>query len=180
MNLTGKQLAEQGIITNIGGDSIQQVGVDLQLIKVERLFGIGLIPKEGKTKLTKYLDIPREELIIGVEEIETDQGTESIPIESTGWKLNPGTYSITFNQGCKVPNNQMLLIRQRSSLARNGSWIHSSVFDPGFQTERIGTVMIITQPIEIEYEARIAQAYTHECNTVENLYDGQYQKDLQR
>lgn len=176
MNLTGKQLAEQDVITNVGEDCIAQHGIDLELIKVERMFGMGLVPKKGKTRLVKYSEVIVESLIVGVETIDS----VDLPIESAGWKLLPGTYAVTFKQGCKIPADQMLLIRQRSSLLRNGTFLHSSVFDAGFETNTIGTVIVVTHPIEIEYEARIAQIYAHESNIVENLYDGQFQKDLQR
>lgn len=176
MNLTGKQLVEEGIITNVGEDCIAQHGVDLELIKVERMFGIGFIPKKGKTRLVKYLEVEVQSLIAGVEKID---GVD-VPIETSGWKLSPGTYSVTFVQGCNIPADQMLLIRQRSSLLRNGSSLHSSVFDAGFKTDAIGTVFTVNHPIEIEYGARIAQIYAHKSNIVENLYDGQFQKDSQR
>jgi dUTP pyrophosphatase len=96
------------------------------------------------------------------------------------WYLEPGAYEVTLSQGCKVPADKFLLIRQRSSLLRNGAILHSSVFDAGFETTSIGTVMFIQTPICIEYEARIAQIYAHDSNIVENLYNGQWQGDKQR
>lgn len=174
--ITGKQLIEQGIITNATEDLIAQVGVDLELIKVERLFGWGFIPKKGKTKLVKYKEVDPEVIIIDVETVDH----VDVPIEGIGWQLSPGAYQVTFKQGCKIPSDKVLFIRQRSSLLRNGCVLHSSVFDPGFETENIGNIIIVNQPIQIEKEARIAQVYSHNCNTVENLYDGQFQNDKQR
>ena len=43
----------------------------------------------------------------------------------------------------------------------------------------IGTVMIVTERIFIEKDARIAQMYFHE-NKEGELYDGQFQNDKQR
>lgn len=168
MNLTGKQLVEQGIITNVEPENIAQHGVDLNLVKVERLIGTGFIPVEGKTKLVKYLEVEMELLINGVNAF-------AEPTYVSGWRLAPGTYSVSFHQGCQIPADKMCLIRQRSSLLRNGTLLHSSVFDAGFKTDRIGTIIVVTQPIEIEYKARIAQIYSHNSNIVENLYNGQYQ-----
>ena len=71
------------------------------------------------------------------------------------------------------------MVRQRSSLLRNGAIIASSIFDPGFKTDNIGTVMIVTKDIFIEKDARIAQMYFHE-NSEGELYDGQFQNDKQR
>lgn len=169
-NLNGKQIVEQGIITKVVNEEcIQQVGVDLELIEVRQILGMGLIPKEGKTRLpsttlVELVDVPNP----------NDDKT------SKGWLLHPGAYDITLKQGCKIPANQRLKIVQRSSALRNGTILASSMFDPGFQTENIGTVMIVHAPLYIHYEARVAQAYTSEVNTVENLYNGQWQNDKQR
>lgn len=158
--LNGREMIDRGIIFgNLEEENISQHGIDLCLIKVERLSEIGRILKKGKTILPKYIEIE--------------------PLYDT-WFLGPGSYNITFEQGCKVPNDQMLLIRQRSSLLRNGGMLHSSVFDAGFETQNIGTVMVLSHPIEIEVGARIAQIYNHECTPVENLYNGQFQNDKQR
>lgn len=99
-----------------------------------------------------------------------------------GWLLYEGVYDITFYEGCTIPNNYVGLIRQRSSMLRNGTVLHSSVFDPGFETEFMGTVMVVNETIFIEEGARVAQIYFHECEPVEdeNLYNGQWQGDIQR
>lgn len=159
--ITGKELVEQGIITGeIGQDNIAQHGVDLNVIEFQSMFGVGLIPKQGKTELVKYLTVePNSDGLV---------------------HLKPGAYNVTFEQGCKIPADKMLLIRQRSSLLRNGAILHSSVFDAGFQTENIGSVLVVTHPIAIQLGARIAQIYAHDSNVVENLYNGQFQGDKQR
>ena len=157
--LNGKEMVSRGIITHVPLDNVQQHGIDLNLIEVQRLRGCGLIPKEGKTQLPEYVTID--------------------PIDGV-WHLHPGVYSITFEQGCRIPKDTMLLIRQRSSLLRNGGILHSSVFDAGFETSYIGTVMVLHHEVKIEVGARIAQIYNHDCLPVENLYNGQWQNDKQR
>jgi deoxycytidine triphosphate deaminase len=97
----------------------------------------------------------------------------------TGWLLYKGVYDITFNEGCKLPANRVAFIKQRSSLYRNGTIINSPVFDPGFETEFMGTLMYVHETIFIEENARVAQIYFHECEPAE-LYDGQWQGDKQR
>ena len=169
--LNGVALVNEGIITGpIADENVQQHGVDLNLIKVEAMLGSGIIPKDGKTQLVAYEEMP----------LLFTYGKESESKKTDYWLLKPGTYSVTFEQGCKIPFDKMLLIRQRSSLLRNGTILHSSVFDAGFETDNIGTVICVTVPIQIEYGARIAQIYGHHCTEVTNLYDGQFQKDKQR
>lgn len=157
-----KELVDKGIVTGpILEKNVQMHGVDLNLIAVKRVLGGGHIPLLGKTVLGSYEDVP---VVDGV------------------WKLDPGVYDITFAQGCNIPNDIMMLIRQRSSLLRNGTFLHSSVFDAGFETEQMGTVMTVQLPITIEEGARVAQIYSHQGTPVgeDRLYTGQWQGDKQR
>lgn len=164
-NLTGKQLVELEIITGpITEENIAQHGVDLELDSISLITGSGFIPKKGKTVLAE------RQLIHPVEK------SEGVLV----WDLDPGMYDIVFRQGCKIPPNQRLEIVQRSSLLRNGSILRSSVFDAGFETDQIGTVLYIHNPIVIEVGARVAQIVAIESNEVSNLYNGQFQRDQQR
>lgn len=116
-------------------------------------------------------------------ELTTYTPVETINLDGVaGWLLYPGVYDITFWEGCKIPSNYVGLIRQRSSMLRNGTVLHSSVFDPGFETDFMGTVMVVNETIFIEDSARVAQIYFHICEEVdkENLYNGQWQQDKQR
>ena len=153
-----------------------QIGFDLSLKQVNQIgnpngkdgvyreFKIGKVLKD-RTDLTTYTPYP----LISLD-------------GAHGWLLYPGVYDITFNEGCKIPSNRVGLIRQRSSMLRNGTVLHSSVFDPGFETSFMGTVMVVNETIFIEENARVAQIYFHECVPVseENLYTGQWQGDAQR
>jgi deoxycytidine triphosphate deaminase len=149
-----------------------QVGYDLTLKAVNKvgyriganMYGQGEIGKvlKDKTKLTTYTPLDKIQLD-GV----------------TGWLLHPGTFDITFWEGCKIPDNRVAFIKQRSSLWRNGTLINSPVFDPGFETDNMGTIMLVTEVIFIEEDARVAQIYFHECDPAEK-YDGQWQNDKQR
>lgn len=146
-----------------------QIGYDLSLREVNQIgnqrdlkgYKIGKVLKD-KTNLTNYTPID----VINLD-------------ETTGWLLHEGTYDITFNEGCNIPANYVGLIRQRSSLLRNGTVLHSSVFDPGFETEFMGTLLYVHEPLFIEKDARVAQIYFHECEAADK-YDGQWQNDKQR
>lgn len=168
--LNSRELIHRKIVTGpIDDDMIAQVGVDLRVIRIEQIFGGGVIPQQGKTHL-------------GKKEVVKPQSGKEIELENAVWVLTPGVYDVTFDQGCDIPSDIALLIRQRSSLLRNGTILHSSVFDPGFKTDNIGTVIVVNSPIVIEYKARIAQIYGYVCSEVssDDLYDGQYQGDKQR
>lgn len=172
--LNAEQIIEQNLLKleNTKGKSAQ-VGYDVTLKAVQKVgnrmtgtpvytdIKIGKVLKD-KTELTNYTPITPTNL----------DG-------NLGWLLYPGTYDVTFNEGCKIPNNRVAFIKQRSSLYRNGTIINSPVFDPGFETENMGTIMFVNEPIFIEMDARVAQIYFHTCEPAEE-YNGQWQHDKQR
>jgi len=175
--LNADQIVEQGLLKlEQSKGKKAQVGYDLSLKEVNKIGSlagsniwqegdvIGKVLKD-KTQLVSY------------------HPANKINLDGkTGWLLYAGAYDITFWEGCKIPSNLVGLIRQRSSMLRNGTVLHSSVFDPGFETEFMGTVMVVNEPIFIEEDARVAQIYFHYCDEVgeENLYNGQWQGDSQR
>lgn len=171
MTPTGRQLIEHGVIIgNIPEENIQQIGVDLNVIKIERIdtsIGCGKIPVSGKTITAHYVEMNSD----------VYDGETGLLMDKKEWGLTPGVYAVTFEQGCNVPENGYILIRQRSSLLRNGSMLHSSVFDPGYHAPNITSMLYVHEKIIIEYGARIAQVYLHSCNKVEekDLYNGQWQ-----
>jgi len=171
--LNAEQILEQGLIkTEFSKGKPAQVGYDLSAKSINAIGkdefnsrpNIGMVLKD-KTILNNYTPVETKR-IDGVE----------------GWLLYPGAYDITFHEGCKIAANRVGMIRQRSSLLRNGAIIASSIFDPGFETDNMGTIMIVTATIFIEQDARVGQMYFHECDGVaeENLYNGQWQNDKQR
>ena len=175
--LNAQQILQEGLLKldNAKGKPAQ-VGYDVTLKAVNKIGDINASYKEmgdgtslrigkvlkNKTELTNYSTIETMNL----------DGVE-------GWLLYPGTYDLVFNEGCNIPDNRVAFIKQRSSLWRNGALINSPVFDPGFQTDNMGTTMLVTETIFIERDARVAQIYFHECEPAEK-YDGQWQNDKQR
>ena len=166
--LNSDQIVEKGLLKlEQSKGKKAQVGYDLSLQTVKQIRAnpqdkIGVVLKNS-TSLAGYSDI---------EKVQLDG--------NMGWLLYPGTYEITFWEGCKLPADYVGFIRQRSSLLRNGTVIHSSVFDPGFETQFMGCVMRVNETIFIEEDARVGQIYFHECVEVAELYDGQWQGDKQR
>jgi len=158
--LNAKEILEEGlIILDKAQGKPAQVGYDLSIKSISKLKGGGKILKD-KTVVNELEEVAYNGF-------------------DNGWWISPGTYDVMCNEGCNIPANRTAMVRQRSSLLRNGAIIASSIFDPGFKTDNIGTVMIVTERIFIEKNARIAQMYFHENNEGE-LYDGQFQNDKQR
>jgi len=152
---------------NEGELALTQHGCDLHLLAAVCVDAGGHIPQEGNTIIPQYspMKVNKEVSERGILHFERGRA-----------------YSVMFEEGCQVPNNAMLLIRQRSSLLRIGGVITSSLFDAGFKTANIGTVMIAHADFSLEVGARIAQIYGHSSPEVAeaDLYSGQYQEDKQR
>jgi deoxycytidine triphosphate deaminase len=172
--LNANQIIEKGLLKlEHSKGKKAQIGYDLSLKEVNKIgnsSGFGFV---GESRVGKVLKDKTE--------LTTYNKVEKLNLDAKhGWLLHPGVYDITFWEGCTIPSNYVGLIRQRSSMLRNGTVLHSSVFDPGFETEFMGTVMVVNEPIFVEEDARVAQIYFHECDPVEELYDGQWQNDKQR
>lgn len=138
-----------------------QVGYDLTLKGVKKI--IGGVVMQDKTAVNDYIEIAPS-------------------INNDGkflYKLSPGTYSLTFDQGITLPADKTAFIRHRSSVLRCGGIITSGVYDPGFSVDEMGAVLLATESIIIEKGARVAQIIIFENNPAE-LYNGQWmrEKDL--
>jgi len=174
--LNAEQIIEQGLLKleNTKGKTAQ-VGYDLSLKSVQKVgnkIGGGVYNLSKGSKIGKVLKDKTE--------LTTYTPLNTIKLDGAeGWLLYEGIYDVTFNEGCKIPNNRVAFIKQRSSLYRNGAIINSPVFDPGFETENMGTILYVYETIFIEQDARVAQIYFHKCDSAEE-YNGQWQGDKQR
>ena len=174
--LNAKQIIDEGLLLleNAKGKPAQ-VGYDLSLKAVQK---VGNRISGGVYNLSRGGKIGK--VLKSKTELTTYTPLDTIQLEgNTGWLLHEGIYDVTFNEGCKIPENRVAFIKQRSSLYRNGAIINSPVFDPGFETEFMGTLLYVHEPLFIEKDARVAQIYFHECEPAEK-YDGQWQNDKQR
>jgi deoxycytidine triphosphate deaminase len=145
---------EQLLQTN-GKGAKAQVGYDLTLKEVKQIIGGTVL--SDKTEVLPYLQVPTF-------------GKDG----KTIYTLSPGSYSLTFEQGIKLPTNKTAFIRHRSSIVRCGGIITSGIFDPGFEVDEMGAVLVVTRPLNIEVGARVAQVYVFENNEAD-AYSGQWQ-----
>jgi dUTP pyrophosphatase len=139
--LNGKEIADNGWISNFDFEFIQQHGIDLRVNSIlapdhEKW---GKIPIEGKATPLEYKPI-------------------NIVMAYNGWILDPGYFAVEFMEGVKIPNDKMMMLVQRSSLGRCGASLHSGLFDAGFHTENIGAFISVHHRLIIEYHSRLAQA----------------------
>lgn len=155
----GRWLYDNKIVTNLSQDQeklekqIQQIGIDLTVAQIYRVDGVPEVSFFDKK-------LPKPHLV-NLQKSNDDKLDH--------WHLNRGWYEVVFNEGCKIPSDLALLIRQRSTLLRSGVILHSSVFDPGYECDNIGTVIHVRnqQGIVIYPGARLAQIYAHPCMKVQ-------------
>jgi len=153
-----------------------QVGYDLSLKAVQK---VGTSIANNPYNVTKDGKIGK--ILKDKTELTTYTPVDTINLDGVeGWLLYKGVYDITFWEGCKIPSNRTAFIKQRSSLYRNGAIINSPVFDPGFETDNMGTLLYVFETIFIEKDARVAQIYFHPSNNTDVMYNGQWQNDKQR
>lgn len=133
-----------------------QVGYDLTLKNVSKVQG-GLVLKD-KTIVNDYQPV-----------MPTLNGYGQYM-----YHLEPGVYSLTFDQGCQLDETHTAFIRHRSSVLRCGGVITSGVYDPGFTVEEMGAILVLGEKMVVEKGARVAQIVIMENATAE-LYDGQWQ-----
>lgn len=181
MQLTGKEIVNENIITGYVPEAVQQQGIDLRLMEV-REFGhmedsvfaknfhfdnIGYIPAEGKTKLPASR--PYEMIIHPI-------------TGAKGWKLHPGYYEIIFDEGCNIPNDRVMVFITRSSGVRCGVEVVCGQFDAGFNTDHMGCFLCVYEETFIEQHARLAQTRITKSAPVDSdkIYNGQWQGDKQR
>lgn len=152
--LNNADQVEQLLQTN-GKGAKAQVGYDLTLKEVKQIKGGSVLT--DRTIVADYGELHTY-----------DKAGRTVYI------LDPGSYSLTFEQGIKLPSNKTAFIRHRSSILRCGATITSGVYDPGFEVGEMGGVLIATQRITIEKGARVAQIVIFD-NSEAELYDGQFQ-----
>jgi len=147
-----------------------QAGIDLSVYKIEKVGpvtnNVPLILKD-KTIIDKSLYVQ----MLTESTVQMEDGSIT-----SGWLLAPGVYSVSFNEGIKVPADCMAKITHRSSLYRIGNIIESPWWDPGFECENMNTTLIVNTPMFIEPNARLAQIVFYRMEKkAEELYNGQWQ-----
>jgi len=158
MTLTGKEIQDRQIITEVINEDIQiqPCGIDLTVASIESYASSG--------------------------EIDFDNSKRKLPrMELTGrfgdtWKLSPGAYLVTFKEVVNVPPDCMGLARPRSTLLRLGATVETSIWDPGYKGRSQSMLVVHNRNgITIHPSARLVQMVFLPLNKVaEKLYTGIY------
>lgn len=147
-----------------------QCGVDLSVRSVSKFATMGFTLKDKTFAALAGKKVEKTSIL-------TPNGKET-----TGYKLEPGTYEIELNEGCKLGPNDTAMIIVRSSLNRCGVSVYSGLYDPGFNTQdgdKISPMHLrvtVDNPYGffLEENARVAQIVIFENEDTE-MYLGQWQ-----
>ena len=160
MLLTGHQVFQYMEMNGTNYHKVNQVGIDLSVKKIEKIIG-GVLVFQEKTIVdpSLFIEIPLTSI----------EGRQM-------WRLERGAYALTFNEGVTIPSHATGFITSRSSIYRGGAHINSPMWDPGFTTREMGTTLMLeSETIFIEENARVCQFYMMTNPIPQDLYDGQFQ-----
>ena len=161
MILTTKKVEAHGIINNMRDASVQkqQAGFDLTLESIYEFASGGAVDFDNKER--KIADCKKIEF-------------------TNGWaELKKGSYKITLNERFKVPADAAGLCLTRTTMIRNGAYLITGLWDPGFEG-KVEMLLVVDNPfgIKLKEHARVGQIYFLRMESAaEKLYEGIY-KDL--
>jgi dUTP pyrophosphatase len=136
---------------------LQTNGFDLSLRSISRLTSCGRLALDNNNRIVSTQQ-------------KVDFGPDGII------HLEPGSYSITYNEIVHLPKDIMALGLSRSSLLRCGSSLHTAVWDAGY-SGRSESLLVVHNPLgqHLEKDARILQLVFSRLTGISHGYDGAYQ-----
>ncbi|MHA1629494.1 MAG: deoxyuridine 5'-triphosphate nucleotidohydrolase [Candidatus Heimdallarchaeota archaeon] len=136
---------------------VQVNGFDLTVKEVFLLKGEGVIDFDNSKRiLPEYEPVPL--------------------IDNDYWSLPAGSYVIRYNEIVSVPLDALGIIQPRSTLLRMGGTIVGAWWDAGYSGRGQG-LMILTRPVKIYKNARVAQIVFLRTKKVTKGYQGTYQNE---
>lgn len=152
MIINPKYICEKNILTNTSEECIQQNGIDLRIMTIEKL----------------HLNWDNECTL----ERRSHTGRAPFLPWNTKPLLLPGIYDITFMEAIEIPNGMCAQIITRSTINRGGNFITAGLYDAGYKWV-LGCMLHVHVPLRLEYWVRLAQIIFHEAQEW-GLYEGIY------
>ncbi|MGD2201687.1 MAG: deoxyuridine 5'-triphosphate nucleotidohydrolase, partial [Candidatus Bathyarchaeota archaeon] len=100
------------------------------------------------------------------------------PDEGGWYSLEPGCYTIVYNETVRIPLDIVAMARSRSTVLRSGASVETAVWDPGYQG-RSSSLLVVYNPhgIRLKRDARVVQLVFIDIEEVQQGYDGIYQRE---
>jgi dUTP pyrophosphatase len=167
MVLTGNQIIERGIVTDMIDAKVQEqiCGVDLTVKKIGMFLGRGTIDFDNSKRV--------------LPEVEEARSWTTSKTGGLVYVLTPGCYLVTFNEVVHVPEDYRGTAKPRSSLLRMGCSMETSIWDPGYFGRSQSLLTVLNQHGVLVYQnARVAQIeFTKLDAEASKIYDGIYQRE---
>lgn len=167
MIINPNRLYDEGIITGILNPE-KQVGSDGIDLTVKSINQVGQVARP-------FVGVISEEKSRIVYQGHHPIVPETVTgLAKPGYRLFPGVYDVTFNEGCALPFKMAATLHLRSTLVRNAAFAHSGLYDNSYTTSNMGFVLHVVNTLIIEANARIAQIVVWESDSA-RAYNGTYQ-----
>lgn len=145
-------------ISNVDENCVQPDAVDLRVGKIYKIDenGVATLTEHSKTHGVRH---------------------EVLPNEDNMYVLTRGAYVVEFDHRIEVGSDECGFVVSRSTLMRNGVYIHSCLYDSGYVGPMVcGLNVVGVDTFLLEAHARIAQYVTEKVTGVQKQYDGSYQE----
>lgn len=141
------------VLSDIDEACQQQAAVDLRLENVWKMEGLFIIDEEKKQHRT----------------------TTKLEVGDDGYfYLDEGSFEISFNHNISIGADEASLIVPRSTLARNGVFVSSGLWDPKFNGRGGCCLHVRGGPMKIKPGTRIGQFVTWKVLNAQGAYNGSY------
>ena len=149
----GSKLLSTSELTNVQPQDIQPNAVDLRLGKV--------------------FYITANEFVID-EECKIHRGSVEVKVDDDGYyRLQPGHYEVVMENKITVGDGEAGWVITRSTLNRNGVFITSGLYDPGYSGVMAGVMHVTIGPMKIKPGTRVGQYLSFKAQAMKS-YAGDY------
>lgn len=101
---------------------------------------------------------------------------EELPLHNGCYRLDPGTYLVTYNETVHIPKTLLAIGRPRSSLLRSGVTIESAVWDAGYKGRSRGLLTVYNpHGFIVKPNARLLHLIFLQLLRKTQPYEGAYQ-----
>lgn len=145
-------------ITNLDDACIQPDAVDLRVGKIYRIdpTSIATLTEHSKTHAVRV---------------------EVFPNEDGMYVLQRGAYVVEFDHRIEVGADECGWVVSRSTLMRNGVYLHSCLYDSGYVGPMVSGLNVVgVDTFLLEVNARIGQYVCTKVDGVQHQYNGSYQE----
>jgi dUTP pyrophosphatase len=160
MFINPKKAIDNGWLQYVPSKCIQPNAVDIPMTRMwEVQDDVFVLNVDGKTHRSRVELTPTM--------VDDNVGRSSL------WEIGTGSYDFMSNVYVKVPEGHVGWLHTRSTLNRNGLFVHSGIYDSGFEGPVCGMLYNHIGTAHLEVDACVAQFIIAESDS-QGIYTGDY------